>query len=569
MLFILLLLAVGVVLAASIMFSDDSRMFLLKSTSAAILSIIPGWVYLQFLRNKGPSLYDEFVLNLFRLKIDAIANLPAPPQHTDWYPQWLKQHSAVVRPEVKDNLYRRKFEAVYGPSSVSTADLVRPGDKLTLRERTETFGPVVMATIVIALAWALVLQPELLRNINILGADFRLSGRPLLPADLLRFTFLGAYAFILLDLSRRYFRDDLKSAAYISFTTRIVFASALVIAADAAGIARVIDGSQINAVAFFIGFFPKAGFTWLRAMLPSRFQAALPQLESDYPLRNLEGLNIWYESRLIEEGIESMQNLCTASLVDVMLKTRLPIMRVVDWIDQAYLYLHLPKSKKQQQPPAVQRLRLLGIRTATDLERVWALPQRAEISAALASALVPEKPEDVEAIVTALIVSLDGEPNLWHVRAFRELQWLREQPQPGEVSGVRTKVAEDAGGPTPAGGDAVDPMPTEVSTAPGDATATTTVVEDTIAAAEPTVIFDNSEGHATRRRVTRQEVAKAVGHRRKNSGFTVKDLQVESGGSEATVRNVLNDLLAAGKIREVTPQRNGRRASRRKQYART
>jgi hypothetical protein len=425
MLFILLLSAVGVVIGASIMFSDASRVFLLKFGVAALLSVLPGWVYLQFVRNKGPSLYDEYVLNLFRLQIDTTANLPAPPMHTTWYPDWKRAHQDLLKnDDVKDNLYRRKFEAVYGPSSVSTLALTRSDGKLSLKERTETFGPVVMATIVLALAWALVLQPELLGRIDLLGSDFQLSGRPQLPADPLRFAFLGAYAFILLDLSRRYFRDDLKSVAFLSFTTRIVFASALVVAIDATGL--VDTNPQANAIAFFVGFFPRSGFTWLRALLPKRLQAAVPQLESGYPLRELEGLNIWYESRLIEEGIESMQNLCTASLVDLLLKTRLPVMRVVDWLDQAFLYLHLPKAGDAERPPALKGLRTLGIRTATDLRRVAEPRNRSpQVDEALASALRCEA-SDVDGLVSSLLRSLDGEPNLWHVQAFRSLSWLKE-----------------------------------------------------------------------------------------------------------------------------------------------
>lgn len=227
MLTLLLLLVICVVLAAAIMFSDTSRVFLLKFAAAALLSVIPGWVYLQFVRNKGPSLYDEYVLNLFRLEIDAKGNLPAPPEHTTWFKEWKEAHDIIVGGrDIRDNLYRRKFEALYGPASVSTIGLVKQNEELSWRERTETVGPVVMATIVVALGWALVLQPELLRSIDLLGAGHELSGRPVLPAEPLTFAFIGAYAFIILDLGRRYFRDDLKSAAYLSATTRILFASA-------------------------------------------------------------------------------------------------------------------------------------------------------------------------------------------------------------------------------------------------------------------------------------------------------------------------------------------------------
>ena len=72
----------------------------------------------------------------------------------------------------------------------------------------------------------------------------------------------------------------------------------------------------------------------------------VPQLTPDYPLNQLDGLNVWYEARLEEEGIEDMQNLATANLVDVILHTRVPVGRLVDWIDQAQLYLHLDRAER-------------------------------------------------------------------------------------------------------------------------------------------------------------------------------------------------------------------------------
>ncbi|HEX3326438.1 MAG TPA: hypothetical protein VHV50_05535 [Actinomycetota bacterium] len=468
LLFLLLVLIVTLILVASIVFSDDSRVFLLKFAAAALLSIIPGWIYLQFIRNKGPSLYDEYVLNLFRLEIDEIANLPAPPQHTSWFAKWHKYHKKIVAKSVTDNLYRRKFESVYGRAAVSTIGLVRK-KPLSLREKTETFTPVVMATIVITMAWALVLQPELLRNINILPKGFALSGKPEgLPTAPLQFGFIGAYAFIILDLGRRYFRDDLKAAAYISATMRIIFASALIVAMGAAGFTKLVTDSEAKFVAFFIGFFPRAGFTWLRALLPGKLQAAIPQLESDYPLRNLEGLNIWYETRLIEEGIESMQNLCTASLVDIMLKTRIPIARVVDWLDQAYLYLHLAKDPNHPElpPPGLATLRQLGVRTATDLERTWAnvkeITSDGKVRELLGKALIPEDVDKADAVVSSIMMSLEGEPNLWHVRAFRQLDWLKaehkapDEPEP-EVS-VRLDPSDDDQNVAPAAAGQVSPQ---------------------------------------------------------------------------------------------------------------
>jgi hypothetical protein len=77
-----------------------------------------------------------------------------------------------------------------------------------------------------------------------------------------------------------------------------------------------------------------------------------------------------------------MQNLATANLVDVILHTRVPVGRLVDWVDQAHLYLHLEpmqtrRTRRAQRHPSSsphprRRLRQLGIRSATDLIRAFA-----------------------------------------------------------------------------------------------------------------------------------------------------------------------------------------------------
>jgi hypothetical protein len=69
----------------------------------------------------------------------------------------------------------------------------------------------------------------------------------------------------------------------------------------------------------------------------------VPSLSPPYPLNQIDGLSVWYEARLLEEGIEDMQSLATANFVDVMLHTRVPVGRLVDWVDQAQLYLHLDR----------------------------------------------------------------------------------------------------------------------------------------------------------------------------------------------------------------------------------
>jgi hypothetical protein len=75
-LLLLLLIAAALV---STTFLDRPTQVLLKAFLIVFLSVLPGWLYLQFIAIKGTGLYDEYVLNLYRLKIDDVANLPKPP----------------------------------------------------------------------------------------------------------------------------------------------------------------------------------------------------------------------------------------------------------------------------------------------------------------------------------------------------------------------------------------------------------------------------------------------------------------------------------------------------------
>ena len=115
-----------------------------------------------------------------------------------------------------------------------------------------------------------------------------------------------------------------------------------------------------------IGVFPQIGMKAIQNLIALPLRPLIPSLVRDYPLSDLDGLNIWYESRLLEVGIEDMQNLATANLVDAILKTRVPVDRLVDWVDQAHLFLRV--RDVEDGPQDRSALRRLGIRTATDLE---------------------------------------------------------------------------------------------------------------------------------------------------------------------------------------------------------
>lgn len=440
---VLLLGLVLLVVLLSVFLAAGARLFVLKLVAAGVMAFLPGWIYLQFIRNKGVSLYDEYVLNLFRLHIDSYENLPSPPQHTSYYKPWKQAHDKLGT-ESKDNLYRRKFEGVYGRTAVSTYDVIY-GSNGRVLDKTEAFSPVLFATLLLCLAWVLVLQPE---PLDVFGRG-RQSAAIDLPYEALKFGFFGSYFFIIQDLLRRYYREDLKTVAYISASARVVFVAVIVTA-----VAQVWGGVDGNAkaVAFMIGMFPNLGLQVIAISLKKRFRGAVPSLETPHRLSDIDGLSFWYEARLLEEGIDDVQNLASANLVDLMLRTRVPIARLMDWVDQACLHLHLPHEDGSE--TAWTRFHAIGIRGATDLQRAWAkLKKDPAFLEEVREALSEDSVEGAAARVKAMVISLQGMVNLRHVSAFKQGEWLDDvdeatDPQAVEAlatgSAVEASVAEDS-----------------------------------------------------------------------------------------------------------------------------
>ncbi len=213
----------------------------------------------------------------------------------------------------------------------------------------------VLATALLTLGWAVVVQPELYHDFNLLG-HLPFSGQPHLPYTALQFGFIGAYWFILQDLTRRYFRQDLKTAAYVSASVRLI-----VVTITVATVALVPLGppARLDVLAFFIGVFPQIGIQLLKVPGTGKLLSqAVPSMTARFPLSDLDGLTVWDQARLLEEGIEDVHALATANLVDLLLGTRVPVNTLVDWVDQALLCLSVPKEPRDG-------LRMFGIRTAT------------------------------------------------------------------------------------------------------------------------------------------------------------------------------------------------------------
>lgn len=395
----------GMVAAINFTVDPAENIWVAKTFAIMVLTVLPGWLYFQFVAMRGRSVWEDYVSNLFRLRVDDYGNLPEPARGTKEHRLWRQADG----PADAGAPYRNKFEAAYG--KVLAGGVRGPGG----RRRRDGFAPVVFLTLLTAFGWTAVLLPA-----YDVATVADLGGSRLWVA--LTFAFIGAYWFNLQSIVRRYFHNDLSTNAYISGVIRLIVVILLV--AVVYQVWPTGDG-LLNAVAFTIGVFPNVGLQIVQKAI-TRVVGPLTELRNEFPLTHLDGLNMWYESRLVEEGIEDLQNLATADIVDMLLSTRVPVGRLVDWIDQAHLFLRV------EQPEQRAQLRRLGIRTATDLQNAFpparsATPAAAwpERAAQVRDVLYPGNPDAV-GCVDMLLASFDGEVTLRHVRGWRSF----EQPAP-------------------------------------------------------------------------------------------------------------------------------------------
>lgn len=278
------------------------------------------------------------------------------------------------------------------------------------------FGPILLSTFLLALGWVIAVLPST-------GAIQKIFGSP--PSELLdlfvpnrnafTFAFLGTYFFSLNMVFRRYVRADLGPKAYSHVAVRIIIASILAWVAS-----YTLEGATSNGAssspegmtpwhlllfAFFIGIVPETGLAVLHDLLKTRFVSFfIPTLKNRDALTELEGITLYDKTRLLEEGIENIENLAHHNLIELILRTRIPAPRLVDLVDQAILYLHTRDERNPDvsdalgQSRALSRLKAHGIRTATDLEQVASDPAAREPLLAL----LEGEPHRIRLILNAL-----------------------------------------------------------------------------------------------------------------------------------------------------------------------
>jgi len=179
-------------------------------------------------------------------------------------------------------------------------------------------------------------------------------------------SFLGAYIWSIQYIFRRMMTLDLPPGAYYSTASRMVYSVFLAVILQHFISANIdvkdnLVSQQLVAVSFLVGIFPERALSWMKESLGQIFSQKSSSAKP-MPLEMLEGISNFHKARLGELGIDNVQNLAQASLLELILKTPFGPRILVDWMAQARLCLEFKED--------VVKIRNAGVRTILDLLEV-------------------------------------------------------------------------------------------------------------------------------------------------------------------------------------------------------
>ena len=223
----------------------------------------------------------------------------------------------------------------------------------------------VLLNTLLALGWYFVFYPRTTAGLAILiasGAGVAEVTSYLATPSPITYGFVGSYFWIIQMLLRRYFSGDLYPSAFLQASERLILVFILSLVFTIADFAVGVTNG-VSVLAFAAGVYPRAGLRQILTFANKLLGRELfPTTIENIPLTQLDGIDVWIEARLVEEKVENVQSLATASLELLVLRTHFPTAQIIDWVDQAILYLHAGYMGYWY-----PSLRMAGIRGAADL----------------------------------------------------------------------------------------------------------------------------------------------------------------------------------------------------------
>jgi hypothetical protein len=327
---------------------------LVRSVFILSATILPAVLFFLFVVTRRESLFNSYVSNLDRLGLLRHRHLTMQ-MGGNWTAT--EESEASRRRRIKS--YLDRFAAGYGtlPSDfvanfqketersamTGLPDTALLGAEVPIEFEPKTILPIIAATVLVLLGWLTALPPWFLPPSQlepyVAPYGFRWYTTFVTPTlSAVTFAFLGAYFFSLQMIIRRFVRRDLGPNAYNSMSLRMILATLGVWVVQQVLNLRA-DDQYLLIVAFTVGAFPDIAWQFVgNAMKKAPGMSwALPSLKTGMPLSKIDGLTVWHEARLEEEDVENVQNLATVDIADLLLNTKIPPNRIIDWVDQALL----------------------------------------------------------------------------------------------------------------------------------------------------------------------------------------------------------------------------------------
>jgi tetratricopeptide (TPR) repeat protein len=255
---------------------------------------------------------------------------------------------------------------------------------------------------------------------TIIGTSFLFGIPESLPIDpvtvqAMRYGFFGSYLFSAFLVYRRFSTNDLHPTVflYATFTMiagmvfNYVAVEALTSITGTSGEAEGVGAGLLAILAFALGYFPYLAVRWFNRLAFTSLGVDKRRTDA-LPLSLIDGISEWHETRLRDTGIDDIQNLASAEIRELLVNTAFNAQEIIEWIDQATLYLYL------ENPNEIDSFRRAKIRMTSDFCSLW---EQCRDDTEKRSKVV-QNLQSTEERLTVLYSSLNEGPNVHRVRDY-------------------------------------------------------------------------------------------------------------------------------------------------------
>jgi hypothetical protein len=241
--------------------------------------------------------------------------------------------------------------------------------------------------------------------------------------------FIGAYLFTLQYLVGRVRNYELSPISFLVAAVSLLEGT-FIVAVVRHLTAHSGSFGEFTVLAFLLGYFPTFGIYWMieRMRVQNLKQVAPAAYKRRFvlPTDMIDGIDMQTKFRLMEAGVQDVQNLATANPVLLYVETPFSLLTILDWIAQAQLIVAFGGD-------IAADLRQIGVRTTFDIAGMRAQhPTRLMVLRKVWTDLPPQlNEEESEGLFDVLEKVMSGDIHVRRLYSFwLVMERLVEEPDP-------------------------------------------------------------------------------------------------------------------------------------------